>query len=52
MKALWAALSVMGIWFLLDHADARQARLRRLPGQLDELTHKLQDAWADHHTRA
>ena len=42
----------MGIWFILNRADARQARLRSLPGPVDELAHKLQDAWVDHHTRA
>ncbi len=42
----------MGIWFILNRADVRKNRLQRLPGPVDELAHRLQDAWADHHTRA
>ena len=28
----------------------RQAAAAALPAPVDELAHKLQDAWADHHT--
>lgn len=50
-KILWlvSGLAVYAAYYLINHGQTTKPKVA---APVDDLAHKLQDAWADHHTVA